>query len=160
MNLFTPNVARDLTAILADGATARYPRALVYVAAAIVDTIDLAHVGNGMYAGAWTPTASQPHEVVFLVYSDAGHTVLDATYDRMHETWLPSSNIADAVHQRIVEGTLTLEQAVRLLLAALAGSATGLEGPAQVFKSIDGTKNRIVGTYAAGTRTVTGRDGT
>lgn len=70
------------------------------------------------------------------------------------------TEIANAVHQRIVEGTLTLEQAMRVLLAALAGNATGLEGANQTFKSLDGSKDRIVGTYVAGARTVTSRDGT
>lgn len=69
-----------------------------------------------------------------------------------------SADIAAAVHQRAVEGSLTLEQAIRLLLAPAAGDATGLDGATQVFKSQDGTKDRIEGTVANGTRTITGRD--
>ena len=49
---------------------------------------------------------------------------------------------------------------MRLLLAFAANSADDLEGPNPVFKSVDGTKDRITATYNAGTRTVTGRDGT
>jgi hypothetical protein len=69
-------------------------------------------------------------------------------------------SIADAVHTRAVEGAITLEQAMRVLLSALAGDATGLDGESQIFKSLDGTKDRIVGTVVDGARTVTSRDGT
>jgi len=53
-----------------------------------------------------------------------------------------------------VEGTLTLRDVQRILLAVAAGDATGLEGSAMVFKSRDGTKNRIEATYSSGDRTV------
>lgn len=59
----------------------------------------------------------------------------------------------------MVEGGLTMAQALRILLAHAAGDATGLEGPTATFKSLDGTKDRIVGTYSGGTRNVTGIDG-
>lgn len=57
-----------------------------------------------------------------------------------------------------IEGSLTLEQILRILLAHAAGSATGLDGSA-VFKSQDGATNRIVGTISGGTRTITTVDG-
>ena len=57
-----------------------------------------------------------------------------------------------------VEGTLSLKQAIRLLLAHAAGNATGLDSnPA--FKSLDGSKTRVAGTISGGTRTITTRDG-
>lgn len=60
----------------------------------------------------------------------------------------------------VIESGLTAAEVLRLIASALAADATGLEGPSPVFKSLDGTKDRITATYAAGTRTVTSRDAT
>ena len=57
-----------------------------------------------------------------------------------------------------VEGTLTLRDVMRVLLAVNAGDATGLEGSTMVFKSQDGTKDRVEATYSSGARTVTSVD--
>lgn len=58
----------------------------------------------------------------------------------------------------VIESGYTAAEILRLIAAATQGSATGLEGAAPAFKSIDGTKDRITATYSNGTRTVTGRD--
>ena len=68
--------------------------------------------------------------------------------------------IAAAVWSKVIEGALTAEQIQRLLLAVSAGDATGLESGAPLFKSQDGTKNRVAATYSTGTRVVTARDAT
>ena len=68
--------------------------------------------------------------------------------------------IAAAVWAKVIEGALTAEQIQRILLAVNAGDATGLESGAPLFKSQDGTKNRVVATYSAGARVVTSRDAT
>lgn len=68
--------------------------------------------------------------------------------------------IATAVWAQILDAGLSAEGLLRIIAAHAAGSATGLENGSPVFKSLDGTKDRITGTYAAGTRTVTGRDAT
>jgi hypothetical protein len=60
----------------------------------------------------------------------------------------------------VIESGYTAAEILRLLAAVAQGDATGLEGAAPVFKSIDGSKNRIEATYTAGTRTVTDRDAT
>jgi len=60
----------------------------------------------------------------------------------------------------VIESGLTAAEILRLIASAAQGSATGLEGAAPIFKSIDGTKDRITATYSGGTRTVTGRDAT
>jgi hypothetical protein len=72
---------------------------------------------------------------------------------------LSQDDVTGAVLEAPVEGTLTLKQVLRLLLAQAAGNATGLDGnPA--FKSLDGSKTRVAGTLSGGTRTITTRDGT
>lgn len=65
---------------------------------------------------------------------------------------------AAAAIAALIEGGLTLRDVLRIVLSVTAGDATGLEGASMTFKSIDGTKNRVEATYAAGDRTVTGRD--
>jgi hypothetical protein len=57
-----------------------------------------------------------------------------------------------------VEGGLTLRDVLRILLAVNAGDATGLEGSTMVFKSQDGTVDRVGATYSSGARTVTSVD--
>lgn len=70
-----------------------------------------------------------------------------------------AAQVADAVWQRLIETSLTAEQLLRLLAAQAAGDATGLDGPVATFKSLDGTRDRIVGSVGGGARTVTLRDG-
>lgn len=72
---------------------------------------------------------------------------------------LSADDVTGAVLEAPVEGTLTVKQALRLLLAQAAGNATGLDGN-PVFKSLDGSKTRLAGTVSGGSRTVTTRDGT
>lgn len=71
---------------------------------------------------------------------------------------LSQDDVTGAVLEAKVEGSLSLKEAIRLLIAVAAGDASGLEGANPVFKSLDGTKNRIEATYAAGERDVTSLD--
>ena len=65
---------------------------------------------------------------------------------------------AAATISALIEGGLRLRDVLRLVLAVTAGDATGLEGATMKFKSLDGTKDRVEATYAAGDRTVTALD--
>jgi hypothetical protein len=60
----------------------------------------------------------------------------------------------------IIESGYTAADILKLIAAAVQGDATGLESGAPIFKSMDGTIDRITATYATGTRTVTGRNAT
>jgi hypothetical protein len=71
---------------------------------------------------------------------------------------LSQDDVTGAVLEAQVEGGLTLKQVLRLLLAQAGGNATGLDGGTIAFKSLDGSKTRLGGTIAAGTRTITARD--
>jgi hypothetical protein len=70
--------------------------------------------------------------------------------------------IADAVHDEVVEGTITLRQAMRLMLAVLTAKASGGGTTSITFRDIGDTKDRIIATVDAdGNRTAIGtRDGT
>lgn len=67
---------------------------------------------------------------------------------------------AAATIAALIEGGLSVRDVLRLVLAVTAGDATGLEGSNMVFKSLDGTKNRVEATYSSGARDVTTRDPT
>jgi hypothetical protein len=71
---------------------------------------------------------------------------------------LSQDDVTGALLTAPIEGGLSMAQVMRLVLAYVAGDATGLDGnPA--FKSQDGTKNRLAGTISSGTRNVTTIDG-
>lgn len=72
---------------------------------------------------------------------------------------LSQDDVTGAVFESFVEDSLTMKQAMRLILARLTGDATGLDGGSIAFKSLDGNKTRIAGTITGGTRTITSRDG-
>lgn len=114
--------------------------------------------GQAIANGSAGLTQQQIRDAMTLAASGGGATgSVDAKLDGLPNA---AAN-ANAVHQRAVENAVTLEQAMRLLLSAAAANATGLgEAPAvsPVFKSLDGTKDRMTGTVVNGTRTITGRD--
>ena len=72
---------------------------------------------------------------------------------------LTQGDVTAALQSLPIEGSLTLRDVMRLLLAVVSGDATGLDGnPA--FKSADGSKTRLAGTISSGNRTITTRDAT
>jgi hypothetical protein len=70
--------------------------------------------------------------------------------------------IADAIHDEIVEGTMTLRQAIRLILAVLTAKSSGGGTTTNTFRDIGDTKDRLEVTVDSdGNRTAVGtRDGT
>jgi hypothetical protein len=57
----------------------------------------------------------------------------------------------------VIESGYTAAQILKLIAAAVQGDATGLDGSAVVFKSLDGTTDRITATQDGTNRTVTAR---
>jgi hypothetical protein len=74
------------------------------------------------------------------------------------EQGLTVTGITNSVWAKIIEAGFTAEEILRLLAAHAAGNALTLETNPE-FYSLDGSKTRIAGTVAAGTRTITTRDG-
>ena len=69
---------------LTDGVSSKFPRAKVYTdIGALVATIDLPHIASGLYQGTWTPSTTGQFNVHYTVFSDAGHTIADVTYERV-----------------------------------------------------------------------------
>jgi hypothetical protein len=62
------------------------------------------------------------------------------------------AGVPAAVAQRVVEGGLTLEQVLRVLLAATVGKTAGAGSDTETFYGRDGTTPRVVTTFAGGDR--------
>ena len=68
-------------------------------------------------------------------------------------------DIENQIFARLVEGGLSYEEIIRLILSDAAGSITKV-GDLHELKSMDGTKNRVTANADEDGRTVTARDGT
>jgi hypothetical protein len=67
--------------------------------------------------------------------------------------------VADAVHDEVVDGTTTARQSIRLANAALGGKASGLATTTAVYRDLADTKNRLSATVdTSGNRTAVTRD--
>lgn len=72
-----------------------------------------------------------------------------------------AADAVDEFHDEVVEGSITLRQAVRLMLAALTGKSSGGGSGTITFRDVADTKNRISATVDANrNRTAVTRDGT
>jgi hypothetical protein len=74
-------------------------------------------------------------------------------------TGLTTANVGEAVWAKVIEAGFTAEEVLRLIAAVTAGDATGLESGSPSFEGLDETTTRVSGTYSAGTRNITTRDG-
>ena len=54
-----------------------------------------------------------------------------------------SADLADAVHDEVVEGSTTFRQAIRLILSVLTGKSSGGGTATLTFRDIGDTKNRL-----------------
>lgn len=110
----------------------------------------------GSLSGDITPfTELSPQSLASAVWSAVANAYTGA--GTMGELLNSAGSAADPL-LGTVEGSLTLRDVMRLLLAVNAGDATGLESGTMVFKSQDGTTDRVEATYSSGARTVTAVD--
>lgn len=73
---------------------------------------------------------------------------------------LPSAAaIEEAVREGVVEGTLTLEQVLRIILAACAGVSSAPSAGTRAYRDVGNTKNRILASVSAGDRSAVTLDG-
>lgn len=70
-----------------------------------------------------------------------------------------AADAVDEILDEIVEGSLTLRQAIRIILAALAGKITNANTSTNSFRDVADTKNRIVATVDSTGRTAVTLDG-
>ena len=136
--------------ILEDGDISQYPQAVVYdPLGTILTTLDLSHVANGMYTASYSMPSENLIEIVYIVYSDAGHTTENTKYGRDLDIFVLNNFSMDT----IVEGSYTFKDILRLMSAVLLAKSGG-GGTATVhFRDLGDTKNRVVATVTtAGNR--------
>lgn len=128
----TPYYQPDLTAV--------YPATV----AALVNTVsNSVNVVTGDISSISVPTSSQNAAAVRSELTPELTAI-----DNMGVT------TAAAVGSRIVEGTFTMDEVMRLVASALAGKVSGAGTSAITFRDLGDTKNRIVATVDAnGNRT-------
>lgn len=111
------------------------------------------------------PTSGSP--VQWLIQATTAATIItvsggsglsSAEHDYLMSLPLASGNAA-AVWAKTLEGTLTAEQAQRLLLSVLTGKVSGAGTGTEVFRDLADSKNRVTFTTDAnGNRTAVVRD--
>ena len=111
---------------------------------------------TGFYTELIACTAANGFEVgkTYTIY-------IEATVDSDKGGICFGFNVAAALDE-VVEGTITLRQAVRLMLSVLTGKSSGGGSTTVIFRDIADSKNRISATVdTSGNRTAVGtRDGT
>jgi hypothetical protein len=81
----TVNEALPLQLLAADGRTDLFGQVRVYSAAgALVTTINMAHVAEGLYNASWTPGTEGWFSAILQFYTDAPRTT-PANYDKLGE---------------------------------------------------------------------------
>jgi hypothetical protein len=78
------NQATALVLVLEDGASDQYPQAEIYAPGSAVpsNVLDMSHLAKGRYEASWTPLATGEYIVLYLTYSDLGHTSVNTKYSR------------------------------------------------------------------------------
>lgn len=125
--------------------------------------------GLWIYTTGWAiPNANAVYMVQWKI-TDAGGTfyaegyqivVNDSLLDKLENGVVLSAAGVDAVHDEVVEGSLTLRQITRIFLSALAGKSAGGGGVTLTFRDNADLKNRISATVDAnGNRTAITLDG-
>lgn len=130
------------------------------VDAILVDTAEIGAAGAGL-----TALASAANLAVVAGYLDTEIAAIKAKTDALPASPaasgdIPSASaIADAVHDEVIEGTVTLRQSIRLHNAALGGKVSGLDTFNPVFRDLADSKDVIDATVDSyGNRSAVTRD--
>ena len=98
------------------------------------------------------------------IMNKGGSQTHDPTTDSqeaLKDSVATASEVADAVHDEVIEGTLTSRQLMRIFLSVLAGLTTGGGTVTVNFRDLADSKNRIIVTVDVnGNRTAITLDGT
>lgn len=93
----TVGTAVPLAMILEDGNVAQFPQAEIYAAGGTLplSVLDLVHKAQGRYEASWTPPLVGVYAAIFIVYSDAAHTIENIVYTREIEQIFATSASMD-----------------------------------------------------------------
>lgn len=125
------------------------------------DAVTKIQTGLATSSAQSTAQSSLTSIIAYVDELEARLTAARAGYLDALNTGVPLSAAAvDAVHDEVVEGSLTMRQALRLVLAVLTGKSAGGGTSTITFRDLADTKNRISATVDANrNRTAVTRDG-
>ena len=92
-------------------------------------------IAQGQYQSEYTDIASA---------ITTAHSTTDALINGLNDPAL--SDIADAIHDEIIEGTITFRQAVRLFISVLANQSSGGGTDNVKFRDVADAKDRVDAT--------------
>lgn len=116
------------------------------------------HHGNGYHSYAPSQAETNFDLVAFTFIGTGALAATVQVYTRTSPA-VTAADHADAVLAAVVEGSVTVQQSLRLANSALGGKASGLATTTATFRDIGDTKDRIVATVDAdGNRSVVTRD--
>ena len=86
-----------LSVQLTDQNTAQYPKAFLFdIDGNQITTIDLTHVARGLYVEEYTPDGTYTQiSVQYVIYSDAGRTTINTTYDAGEDVLYVDNTVDD-----------------------------------------------------------------
>jgi len=123
MSHATVNTAYPLRLLLGDGLTGLYPQAKVYSAAgALVATVALVHIAEGLYGANWTPSVIGYYAGVFTVYTDSGHTTPSTDYEKSGDEIEVTATMTDDVLEALLVDHMdsgSVGEAITLMLGLL-----------------------------------------
>lgn len=90
--------------VLEDGNVLQYPQARIYASGAVAPTVvlDLDHKELGRYEAEFTPSVADVYSAVFIVYSDASHTIENIVYTREVEQVLVTNDGIDDLAAKLL----------------------------------------------------------
>lgn len=95
-------VTRPIQVLSSDGRVDLYPQARIYTSAgALVVTLNLPHIAEGMYGSNYTFTSADYYSVVYEMYVDSGHT-MSAYYEKSMET----IHVAESISSELLNSIL------------------------------------------------------
>ncbi|WP_202322714.1 hypothetical protein [Mesorhizobium sp. 113-3-9] len=117
------------------------------------DASDIATATNAIFNRLGAPVGASVSADIAAVKSDTG--AIKTKTDNIPAAPaavgdIPSAaTVATAVHDAVVDGTMTFRQSTRLQNAALLGKASGMTTATAVFRDVSDTKDRIVASVDA-----------
>ena len=107
-----------LELVLADGDTTRFPQAEVYDSAGVAivaSPVNLSHVADGLYQGTFTAPAIGGYSIIYITYSDVGHTTLVGNIERVSEHMRVTNAVQDDVWSEALPGAFGVGEAGKIV---------------------------------------------
>ena len=127
-------VPTPLEIMLFDGATGKGVKVWVRTTTGVLDaTVVLAHIGEGLYTGLWTPAVNGYYHANYIVYTSPTLTTQDMKYNRVSEPYYVTTPLTpESVAEKVWDAMLidhsdpgSFGEAISLILAQTDPHAIG-----------------------------------